>query len=137
LLANLIVSGFKNNQDWVDFLSFNMVYLYGTGGDERASPGAKSGGAKPRVQNKFKLRVPVLIGQPGCRTSHYESAVRFFIFRRKGMKNKKLKKTQSIIEYICVAVMFAAIGVAAYFATNGTNFSGYQNKVANQMLDTE
>jgi hypothetical protein len=58
-----------------------MVYLYGVGGDEKANPGAKPGGAKPRVQNKFKSIGPCFIRTTGLpNVSIYESAVRFFYF---------------------------------------------------------
>ncbi len=48
----------------------------------------------------------------------------------------KSKKAQSIIEYICVTIMLAAVGVAAFFATNGGNFSNYQNRMTNKMINT-
>ncbi|MFA5272191.1 MAG: hypothetical protein WC412_07660 [Candidatus Omnitrophota bacterium] len=47
----------------------------------------------------------------------------------------KKSKGQSIIEYICVFLVFAAAGVATWvIASRG--FAGYQNKSANQILQS-
>jgi len=48
---------------------------------------------------------------------------------------RRTKKGQSIIEYICVFLVFAAAGVATWvIASKG--FAGYQNRSANQILQS-
>ena len=47
----------------------------------------------------------------------------------------RINKGQSIIEYICVFLVFAAAGIAVWALTN-RSFTNYQNKSTDQILQS-
>ena len=48
---------------------------------------------------------------------------------------QRLKLSQSILEYICVAFVFATVGIAAFLAANRGAFLDRQNSVVNQIME--
>lgn len=102
------------------------------GGDEKASPDAKSGGAKPRVQNKFKLLVPSFIRTAGLPNVSLRVGSPAFYFKEgkeKKMKKKNFKKAQSIIEYICVTAVFAGVSMAGFALFVQRSSSNYRGQI--------